>query len=107
MNLAAIMVSKDAIIPIASLSAIVVVCLIFVIWWFPRTWAKGNADETRIMNEEIQRREAYMTELHRQQQVNRANGNESDYPPSETAEVKPPPYVVTRPTGYVPPVTSY
>jgi hypothetical protein len=32
----------------------------FIIWWFPRTWARGNAEEMRIMDAERAERDAYV-----------------------------------------------
>lgn len=100
---------KSAVIPIASLSAIVAICLVFVVWWFPRQWARGNAQDRQIMDQEIQQRDAYLANLRAQQAVNRAEGDEEtgSLPPSETAEVKPPVYVAQPPKGYTPPVTMY
>ena len=46
------MVKNSVVIPIATLSAIVVAGFIFVWWWFPRTWKKGNETELDIMDEE-------------------------------------------------------
>ena len=46
------MVNNTVVIPIASLSAIVVAGTIFIWWWFPRTWKKGNEQELDIMDEE-------------------------------------------------------
>ena len=38
-------------VPVGVLAAICGVALIFVIWWFPRTWQKGvNADMTKVAN---------------------------------------------------------
>ena len=102
---------NSALIPIAALSAIVGVSLIFVVWWFPRTWARGNAEEHRIMQLEIQEREAYMAQVREQQAVSRRPEDEetgSMAPPSEDADQKPPAYVVPpKPAGYVAPVTPY
>lgn len=103
------MVSQSAIIPIATLSGIVAVMLLFVVWWFPRTWNKGNAQERAIIDEQQQ----YLANLRLQQQqqqqaVNRPGDPEAGaaggVPPGEGDDAKPPAYVV-RPE-YRPPVAG-
>jgi len=38
-------------VPVGVLAAICAIALIFVIWWFPRTWQKGvNADMSKVAN---------------------------------------------------------
>lgn len=103
------MVSKDAVIPIATLSTIVVVGVLFIAWWFPRTWNKGNAQERAIIDEERRERDTYLATLRAEQKVNRTWDEEAgeDRPPEHHAEPQPPPYAVTKPRGYVPQVTMY
>lgn len=102
------MVSSSAIIPIASLSAIVVVGLVFIIWWFPRAWNKGNAEERAIVDQQAQ----YLANLRAQQaetaRVNRATGDDGEsVPPSEADDSKPPAYVPVQPKReYRPPVAG-
>ncbi len=93
------MVNNAVIIPIAVLSAIVGVSLIFVWWWFPRTWNKGNAEDRRDIEEHLrQQREI----LARRQQE--AQTNEDDNVEAQLPAVKMPP---VAPRNYVPPVTPY
>lgn len=108
------MVSKSALIPIASLSAIVGVSLLFVIWWFPRTWNKGNAEERAIIDGQIQQRRAWLAMQEQQRAVNRegdaeaGEGEAKDAPPRAGEEPTPPPYAYMppRPRAYVPPVAG-
>jgi hypothetical protein len=100
------MVSQAVIIPIAILSAVILISLIFVVWWFPRTWNKGNADERRIIDQQAQ----YLANLRAQSPaVNRALGGEGGddaetAPPSEADDHKPPVYV--NRAQYRPPVAG-
>lgn len=100
------MVSKSAVIPIATLSGIVAVMLLFVVWWFPRTWNKGNAQERAIIDEQ-QRHLAALRLSQMQAGVNRpADGDLEGGPPTEGADAKPPAYKVTVAPGYRPPVAG-
>lgn len=54
---------KSAVIPVASLSAICGVGLVFIAWWFPRTFAKGNAQELILLKRDREERERRMAEL--------------------------------------------
>jgi hypothetical protein len=113
------MVSKDAIIPIASLSAIVGVSLLFVLWWFPRTWNKGNAEERRILDEQIRQQRAWIAmqqqiqaQRERDRAVNRSGDGEDgeEKPPGVGDGVTPPPYAYMpmppMPRAYRPPVAG-
>ena len=52
------MVSKSAVIPIAALSSIVGVMLIFIWWWFPKWYKKGvQADQDDIDRMRARQRE--------------------------------------------------
>jgi hypothetical protein len=44
------MVNNAVVVPSAVFGAIAVVCLMFIVWWFPRTWAKGNAEERMFVD---------------------------------------------------------
>lgn len=43
------MVNKAIVVPCAALGAIVGVGLVFIYWWFPRTWNKGNGADTEAI----------------------------------------------------------
>lgn len=101
------MVNNSVIIPIASLSAIVGVSLIFVVWWFPRTWAKGNAQERALIDENTARIRLEEAQAVIRNAQNNAAGKgdvesgmtgESGVPPAYTA--------VQPPKGYRPPVAG-
>jgi hypothetical protein len=103
------MVSQSAIIPIAVLSALVFVMLVFVVWWFPRTWAKGNAQERAIIDSQA----AHLATLRSSAAGVNRPGAEGDAesgeagPPEEGDDAKPPAYVnVGPPKGYRPPVAG-
>jgi hypothetical protein len=87
------------------------VSLVFIWWWFPRAWARGNAEEQRLQEQEMREREAYMANVRAQQAVNRPRDEETgeagEEPPSEAHEKPPPVYVPQKPAGYQPPVTPY
>ncbi|ETN39268.1 uncharacterized protein HMPREF1541_05491 [Cyphellophora europaea CBS 101466] len=104
--------SKAAIIPIASLSAIVGVSILFILWWFPRTWTKGNEDERRIIDAERQTRDAYLARVRaeQQQQQQAAGVNRPEDGSGDGEDGKPPVYVPAAaagpPPGYRPPVAG-
>lgn len=43
------MVSTSIVVPCAVLGSICAVMLVFVYWWFPRTWNKGNKTDTEAI----------------------------------------------------------
>ena len=71
------MVNNAVVIPIATLSTIVGAGLIFIWWWFPRAWTKGNNEETDIMDEE--RRQTNAPGAGREDRVDWANRILADY----------------------------
>ena len=50
------MVSKAILVPCLVLAAIAVCMFVFIWWWFPRTWAKGQAIDMKQYAENAQRR---------------------------------------------------
>lgn len=44
------MVNNTVVIPIAVLSAVVVIGFICMLFWFPRMWNKGNKDERQTVD---------------------------------------------------------
>ena len=92
------MVNNAVIIPIAVLSAIVGVSLIFVWWWFPRTWNKGNAEDRRDIDDHLQQQREILAR--RQEAAESEDGDVEMQNPA----VKMPPI---KPRNYVPPVTPY
>lgn len=48
-------------IPVGVLAGICAAGLIFVWWWFPRTWAKGNKAEMEAIEEDRRIRDAHVT----------------------------------------------
>lgn len=84
---------KSAVIPVASLSAICGVGLLFIAWWFPRAFAKGNAQELILLKRDREERERRMAELRagaadRDIDLEAQNGNE---PQTRPREPPPPP----------------
>ena len=98
------MVAKSAVVPIATLSGIVAVMLVFVVWWFPRTWNKGNAQERALIDEQA----AHLARLRAVNRPADAEAGEAGEgaPPGEGEDAKPPAYRVTVQPGYRPPVAG-
>ena len=94
------MVNNAVVIPIAVLSAIVGVSLIFVWWWFPRTWNKGNAEDARDMEQHLQQQREILARRQAAAESEDANADVEMQNPA----VKMPP---VAPKNYVPPVTPY
>ena len=78
--------------------------LIFIWWWFPRTWNKGNAQERAIIDEQIrQQRERQMAlDQMAAQQAAEGGTHDPEAPPVYAATAPP-----VKPQGYVPPVTPF
>lgn len=50
------MVNNTVVVPVAVLAALATCMLMFICWWFPRTWAKGQALDRREFDENAARR---------------------------------------------------
>lgn len=91
---------KSAIIPVASLSAICGVGLVFIMWWFPRTFAKGNAQELVLLEQD-------RAERARQAAIARGENEATDDPSAleaqTTVRTEQP---VRKPQEYRPPVAG-
>ncbi|PBP17934.1 hypothetical protein BUE80_DR011322 [Diplocarpon rosae] len=51
------MVNNAVVVPVAVLAALAVAMLIFICWWFPRAWARGQASDRAEYDEARRRRE--------------------------------------------------
>lgn len=74
---------------------------IFICWWFPRHWKKGNAMDIAEYEEEKRAREAYFAMIAEQRAAAERDGKTVDASQLEAGVAKPPPRV------YVPPVAGY
>lgn len=76
------------------------ICMfIFICWWFPRAWSRGNAIQNASYDEQrIQRQQAAQRVLDEEASVELAD----DVGKKANVSVKP-----QMPRGYVPPVTAY
>ena len=54
------MVNNAVVVPCAVLGSIAVCMFAFIFWWFPRAWARGNAEDMREYDERRQQREREM-----------------------------------------------
>ncbi|OWP04483.1 hypothetical protein B2J93_1342 [Marssonina coronariae] len=50
------------VVPVAVLAAVAAAMLIFICWWFPRAWARGQASDEAEYDEARRRREAAVTD---------------------------------------------
>ena len=113
------MTNTAVVVPIAVLASIVAVSLVFVWWWFPRTWAKGNAEERAIIDAERMERERYMANFRAEQARKRAEEGNTGEGASELTDLKVAEEgkaieaggigtkEIKRPARYVPPVTPF
>ncbi|CAL3971894.1 unnamed protein product [Diplocarpon coronariae] len=54
--------SDQVVVPVAVLAAVAAAMLIFICWWFPRAWARGQASDEAEYDEARRRREAAVTD---------------------------------------------
>ncbi|KAK6582744.1 hypothetical protein PZA11_005152 [Diplocarpon coronariae] len=77
------MVNNAVVVPVAVLAAVAAAMLIFICWWFPRAWARGQASDEAEYDEARRRREAAVTDADADADVERAAGDAA--PPRSAA----------------------
>ncbi|KAH7370010.1 hypothetical protein BKA65DRAFT_544740 [Rhexocercosporidium sp. MPI-PUGE-AT-0058] len=92
------MVNNTVVIPVAVLASICVCMFVFMWWWFPRAWARGDASDRAEYDERKRQRElAEETAVGSGDDTGIELGERT---PRNTG-------VRVAPVGYVPPVTPY
>lgn len=90
-------------IPVGVLAAIVIVCFVFVWWWFPRAWNKGNRKQDAELHELTTPEREAQRRKNREiiERFTRQNAIERGEVVHEEAEAPPPAYDGVRRDGEV------
>lgn len=95
------MSNNAVIVPCAILGAIAVCMFIFICWWFPRAWAKGQTLDMREFADNQERQRQRDLELGANESTNEDNTNDEGREATTHN-------IIAPQKGYVPPmVTSY
>ena len=81
--------------PVGVLAGLSVAGIVFIWWWFPRTWNKGNRQEMEAIDEDRRVRDAAISRRLEQDNANAAENGEAGTAPTEPAKTfqyRPPAY---------------